>query len=261
MAEGLKVYLLDILSILLPGALLLAILSKFYMLREAFLYLFPSLDDSMNLAIYLGIAYMLGHFVFLLGSLLDGWIYENVQKVFWPDHTLPAYVIQLKNEKTGFDNRNALNAFKWSCAWLMANKPEMYRTVERHIAESKFFRSNVIVLFIAVVVFVFIKSNTLLGTISLLLMMLSLVRYLTQRHKSIDTAYQFVITASGEKFDSYPDQSILHELDKHMIRPCQRDKHGPGTGTGEGGGKGLICYLRKLWVVFKLCLNPFYSKR
>jgi len=248
--DNLKTYTIDIFSILLPGGLLLSVLSQFSSLECIFYKIFTSDEDWIKAVEYGGIAYALGHFIFFIGSFLDEWIFENVKRVFWNDHQLVAYVIALKEEKIGIRDRKTLNAFKWSCAWLLANKPEMYLGVERHIAESKFFRSLIVTLFALSVVYA-ISEEYWLCCILTVLMMLSFVRYLTQRQKSIETAYQFVITASGNVFPAEPDQTILERLTARNINPCKRP---------EGVNPVKFCTVRKMLVVVNLCLNPFYKR-
>ena len=40
--------------------------------------------------LFIAAAYVAGHFIYLLASKLDDWIYENVRKVFWTDQRLAA---------------------------------------------------------------------------------------------------------------------------------------------------------------------------
>lgn len=212
MAENLKTYLLDILSVLLPGGLLVALLARF----ESFLYSYASLfpTDGNNwvaVLVFAGVAYMFGHFIFLFGSWLDDLLFEPCQKVFWKDPLLKSIVIQYKEEKTGITDRRALNAFKWSCAWLLKNEPAMHTVVERHIAESKFFRSLVVVLLAGVVIFL-VTGGPGKALAAFILVFFSMVRYITQRVKAIETAYQFVITASGIRFHTSQSSAIYARL-------------------------------------------------
>ena len=253
MIDNLKVYILDILSILLPGGLVMVVLSHVCPLNDAFLSVFPERKEEwINVVVYMGAAYILGHFIFFIGSFLDGWIFENVKKVFWNDHRLTAYVLALKKAKTGIDDRDILNAFKWSCAWLLANRPGMYGVVERHIAESKFFRSLIVVLAIALASYL-VQRDILLSAFCILLIVFCLIRYLTQRQKSIDTAYEFIITTADKTFQE-PDGSILAMLRANNIDPCARPNH-------KLKKKSIRCTIRKVFAVLNLLFNPFYEKK
>ena len=249
MGENFKIYLLDIFSILLPGALLMIVLKQYEYTVSLFGKIFPDNKDAwINVVIFLGVAYMLGHFIFFVGSFLDNWIFQNVKRVFWNDHKLTAYVLVLKNEKLGIEDPDVINAFKWSLAYLLANKPEMYTVVERHIAESKFFRSVVVVLFLAMVA-LFIESYYWLGLVCFGLIILSLLRYITQRQKSIETAYQYVITAAGNYYSAVPELSLLNQLRTKNIYPCGKDV--PGQKNKLNSRR---CVVIKVWAVIKLCL-------
>lgn len=246
--DNLKTYTLDILSILLPGGLLLSVLlSQFSILGDTFNEVFNSDMNWTKGVAFGGLAYALGHFLFFLGSFLDELLYENVKRVFWNDHRLVAYVVAFKEEMTGIKDRKVLNAFKWSCAWLLAHKPEMYLNVERYIAESKFFRSLIVTLFTLVLIYVFDGAIWIVA-ILLVLLFFSVVRYSTQRQKSIETAYHFVITASGEVFPEEPDQAILAGMKANNIYPC---------GRPDGSKRVMFCAIRKMFVVGLLFIKSF----
>lgn len=198
MADNFKTYILDILSVLLPGVFLMGILAQFEGVKTRFITLFPVNDTEwINAVVYIGFAYTIGHFVFFIGSLLDENVYQKIEKIIWKDQQLLNYAIQLKEEKTGIISDKVLNAFKWSCAYLMANQPLMHADVIRSIAESKFFRSLSVVLMIACGVF-FAKQDLVLVITSLVLTGFSMIRYVTQRHKAMGVAFQYVITSIGQ---------------------------------------------------------------
>jgi hypothetical protein len=201
MSENFKIYTLDILSILLPGAMFVAILSHFPALVALFNQFFPENNSWIGDVVYVALAYVSGHFIFFLGSFLDRIIFDTVKRLIWKDQELLNLVVAYKRKKTGINDVKILNAFKWACARLLAEKPDMYSVVERYVAESKFFRSLIIVLAIGLVAFI---SDTRLVVIFSLLGVLSIVRYLTQRQKSIETAYQFIIAASDQVFEIRP---------------------------------------------------------
>lgn len=197
MIEKFNVGLLDLLSILLPGGFLVGLawqsgwLEEWSMLQEL-----P--EGWFSAAAFAASSYVLGHFVHMVASYLDGWLFKKIKKRRWPDETLVNIVIKIKDEEIGEIDRNYFNAFKWSLAHLMQHQPAMYQAVEKHIAESKFFRSFVIVLLLAAT-WAFFQGSWLEAGLCLLFAFLSLVRYATQRQKSIDSAYQYVIASMGKK--------------------------------------------------------------
>ena len=259
MTDKLKVGILDLLTLLLPGGFLLAVLLPKTSSTDSFIPL-PALDTPREwhtIALYIGLAYVLGHFVFFVASYLDGWIFENVQKVFWKDKRLTAYVVKLKADITGINDRKIINAFKWSCAWLLKNQPAMYAEVERYIAESKFFRSLVIVSLISFLI-LSCKGDISFAFLLLLLSFLSLIRYLTQRQKSIETAYLFMITASGKSFKNEPDAQKLFEVTRSLIKTKQGNDLKYELRRHKIIAANLKAYSRKIGKVLELSFSPFY---
>jgi len=265
MTDKLKVGLLDLLTLLLPGGLLIFILVKAGLAAKFipgdFQVPAGNADSWPGVVLYIAASYVTGHFIYLLASNLDDWIYENVRKVFWNDHRLAAYVLERKAAITGIEDRMVLNGFKWSCAWLLKNAPALYAEVERLIAESKFFRSLVVVCFISCILLGSIKVWAL-SLLMLAMSFLSLFRYLTQRQKSIDAAYTFIITALSEikPFPAKPDREKLFELrsksvasfarrGKALSYETRKDKRNRGS---------LTSYTRKVFEVIKICIWPWY---
>lgn len=196
MLEKFNVGLLDLLSILLPGGFLVGLISQAGWIQGWSLVQNISAEWTSG-AVFAAVAYVFGHFVHMIASWLDDLIFNKVKEWKWPDDTLVNIIVKFKDSEIGEIDRAYFNAFKWSLAYLMQHQPMMYQAVEKHIAESKFFRSFSIVLLIAGV-WAFTEQRWAEGVLSLLLTILSLVRYATQRQKSIDSAYQYVIAAKGK---------------------------------------------------------------
>ena len=226
MTDKLKIGLMDLLTILLPGTILLLLFIPENLenivstLRIETAWQLVQDKDWLFVSVFIGAAYILGHFVYFLAARLDGLVYEKVKRIYWPEHNLlVAHILKRKIQLTGIEEKKVINAWKWSCAWLIANKPGIYSEVERYMAESKFFRSLVIV---SVITFLSCLVNWR-GWISLLLVivicLLSLVRYLTQRQKSIEVAYHGIISTSKEPMKPEPDPEILAELESKLIYP------------------------------------------
>ncbi|WP_026966103.1 hypothetical protein [Algoriphagus terrigena] len=197
MIEKFNLGLLDLLSLLLPGGFLLGLAWQLGGLRDSSM-LREIPEGWASGAVFAATAYVLGHFIHMVASYLDGLVFERIKKSRWPDETLVKKAIEIKDSEIGEIDRKYFNVFKWSLAYLIQHQPLMYQAVEKHIAESKFFRSFVVVLLIAGI-WAFSKGSWGGGCLSLILMFLSLVRYVTQRQKSIESAYQYVIAAWGKK--------------------------------------------------------------
>ena len=145
MIEKFNLGLLDLLSILLPGGLLVGLVWQSGWVSDW--PLFQKIPAGWaSGSVIAASSYVLGHFVHMIASYLDDLVFKKVKDWKWPDETLVNMVIQIKDREIGEIDRKYFNAFKWSLAYLMLHQPLLYQAVEKHIAESKFFRSFAIVL-------------------------------------------------------------------------------------------------------------------
>lgn len=265
MLDKIKIGILDLLTILVPGGFLLFLLSDKLLDFAANTWKgYPILSSPwIMFGVFFALAYILGHFIFFLGSFLDDLIYEKVRKIYWHDHAkLTSYVLMVKEKKTGITQRKVLSAWKWACAWLMANQPVIYSDVERLMAESKFFRSLIIVCIAGIFVFPSdqITARMILGLA--ILIFLSLIRYLTQRQKSLTAAYHGILTTSNVILPAEPDAAIYTDMKKEQIYPNEKlfqivkenDKKGKVLRPDK-----LAYDLLKFLYCIGLCLIPFFS--
>jgi 8-oxo-dGTP pyrophosphatase MutT (NUDIX family) len=228
--------LIDFFSVLLPGALLT------YLLKDSWGPIFlgtaayEALGSTEGWIVFLFSSYLLGHFIFLLGSLLDEIAYDPIRtgtaakqveklaagkKLSWAFTRALASLLFKRNSDTTVRQAarikehylaplhasSAINAFQWCKARLATESPEALATVNRFEADSKFFRSLVIVLLI-----LFLPAQLTgrppIGIWGLVLLALAiglaLWRYIDQRLKAIDQAYWFVITLEGQREDGSP---------------------------------------------------------
>jgi len=218
--------LMDFFSILLPGALLTwlligevgpAVLGDRY----------AKLDGAQAWATFLFASYLFGHLVFLLGSWLDEfydwarrytlntqiallarrgrllpWLARAlIWLVFKGERNLAVDLAgKIKRQALGaLQAKDAINTFQWSKAWLNAQSPASLAVVQRFEADSKFFRCFTIVLLLLLVAFPWQHHWPLSGIpVVLVLLLLSLWRYMEQRYKATNQAYWFVITLTAK---------------------------------------------------------------
>ncbi|MBT1698854.1 NUDIX domain-containing protein [Fulvivirgaceae bacterium PWU4] len=214
--------LMEFFSIILPGALLT------YITQDAVINYFLGAvkrSSTEQTVIFLFSSYMAGHFIFLLGSLLDTHLYDVIRR-----GTLKAQVKKLVREqklssplvrilaswlfKTDVDNAansafaikervlrplkasSSINTFQWCKARLTLDKSPAITVVNRFEADSKFFRSFSVVLAMLVIwglyTFNFTFSLICLGT-----MLLAFWRYADQRSKAVSQACWYIITLEG----------------------------------------------------------------
>jgi 8-oxo-dGTP pyrophosphatase MutT (NUDIX family) len=214
--------LVDFFSILMPGALL-AYLGKAWL---SFTWLgqwgFP-LDSAETWIVFFFASYVLGHFVFLVGSLLDDCLYDPFRKstylgqierlaegkrlswALWRalahsrlifDKAADAALVQVLRIKAKMlepvSADRTMNAYQWCRARLSKDHPEGLVEVERFEANSKFFRSFSIVLAGLVVTLAF-ECRGIATLISFVFFLAALWRYVEQRFKATQRAYWFVL--------------------------------------------------------------------
>lgn len=265
--EKFFVGMMEFFTILLPGALVT------YLLKDPVINWLLKDDEIRCLkgfegwAVFLFCSYLLGHFIFLIGSrLLDDQIYDRIRestyagkirrlaagkKPHWilfdwlagiliktrPDKAL-GRVLRIRNHYLGpLKASPAINAFQWSKARLTLENPEAMTTVQRFEADSKFFRSFSMALCFIILWTIFkpgdfyVHRDTILIA-CVILLLLAFLRYVDQRLKSTNQAYWYVITLEGQRKDGY----------RH--RP-----YDPGDGPSHAGGvvyrkvRGHIEYL------------------
>lgn len=232
--------LVDFFSVLLPGVLFT------YLLRDeiaSHVLNHPhwELATTEDALVFLFASYLLGHFVFLLGSwLLDGYCYDPLRKATYGEQVKNlaeggklsnAWLRRLSqflfNPETDVTLRKAarikehyleplgasatVNAFQWAKARLTSECPEALATVQRFEADAKFFRSLVIVL-LALLPWSLWYHKTAVSIAIGPLLVLALWRYIDQRRKSTSQAYWYVIAREAVSPSGYrvppPDATL-----------------------------------------------------
>jgi ADP-ribose pyrophosphatase YjhB (NUDIX family) len=236
--EKLFIGLMDFFSILLPGALLTALLMD----EVGPVVLGPryvKLEGAAAWAAFLFASYLLGHLVFLLGSWLDE-VYDWAR-----GHTLNNQIVVLarrgrltnrplralvwlvfKRERNravrraiklrekaldALQAKDAINTFQWCKALLNSESPAGLAVIQRFEADSKFFRCFAVVLLLLLVAWPFQHRWEAWGLpVVIGLFLLALWRYMEQRYKSTNQAYWSVITllAKDPKF-AFPKPAAL----------------------------------------------------
>jgi 8-oxo-dGTP pyrophosphatase MutT (NUDIX family) len=217
--------LVDFFSILLPGALLT------YLLKDEagpriFGDHYQRFAGTEGWIVFLFTSYLVGHFIFLLGSwLLDDHVYdpmrtatyaEQIKRLAKGNDLSPIWArwLAMRFFKSDVDKTvrqavkikeryldplkasSAINAFQWCKARLTLGHPEAIATVQRLEADSKFFRSFVVVLCMLVFwALVMRRPQIALG--SVISLILAFWRYVDQRVKSTSQAYWYIITLEG----------------------------------------------------------------
>lgn len=186
--------ILDFFAILVPGAIAAAILlPAFGHLVLGPLVASPA-SDAGQWAAFLVFAYFIGHLIFLLGSYIDP-LYNLLRERLSPYGNESAYqcATRLRNALIDPAERSALNTFQWSRAVLISTSPAAADDVSRLEADSKFFRSLLVVNALASIVFAH-GGHPIAAALALALVVPCFARYYERRLKSTTQAYIHVVT-------------------------------------------------------------------
>lgn len=185
---------LDFFAVLMPGALL-----SLFALERAENSVFngvilPKLQgDAQGWAVFIFSSYLIGHFIFLLGSQLDR-VYDSTYRKYKSRNGNPLldYAKEIKRRQLGDDNVDITNMFKWARANVQLQNPTAAAEISRLEADSKFFRSLIIVLLIIGLVFAN-RAASLPAIGCFALMLLSFWRCFEQRWKFTRLTYEYFI--------------------------------------------------------------------
>jgi len=194
--------LLDLLTILLPGGLMVGLVWKAGWISGWQFFENPNLPEWVIGAAFAASAYVMGHFVYLISSYLDDLVFAKIKEIWWPKNSLFTQANGIRTQKIKEVSTKDFNNFKYALGYLLQHSGALYFVVERLMAESKFFRSFCVVLFLAAGL-AFYTGNWQEGAVELVFMGFSMVRYLSQRAKSIDVAYQYLILLHEKELEKY----------------------------------------------------------
>jgi hypothetical protein len=188
----------DFFSIMLPGGIFAYFLYGLFG-SKIFGPLLPAIkSDADGWVIFLLAAYLFGHIVFLVGSLFDDILYDPIRKMIWTKKKDKAYpeARTLKLKHVGDAKEEVVNTFQWAKAVLVLEHQPGIVEVARHEADSKFFRSLVVVL--AVLSWgAFLQGQPTLGWLFIALLVASFWRYVERRYKSTQQAYWYLIALNS----------------------------------------------------------------
>ncbi len=209
--------LIDFFAVLLPGAVITFFLAPSIGPTLIGSDRFDSLRGNAGAAAFAVTSYLLGHFVFLLGSILldpfekritDAAIKKPCSRLARclrlltkfddESHPLRAAEALRRDEIDRFAGQQVINAFQWAKAKLLIEAPGAIGEVHRLEADSKFFRSLVVVSFFVAVHSGVTQAWWALVSVALI-GLLAFVRYIEQRAKSTRQAYWYLLTMSAAR--------------------------------------------------------------
>ncbi len=218
--------MIEFFSVILPGVLFTYVLMSEYNRLTGQSY---QVETSEQGLIFLFISYVAGHFIFMMGSTIDNidqhlrnWTFQSQlrrvadgeQPVARIKRWLSSYILRDRDGAmyrvlpikqhylARVGGQNAVNAFQWSKAWLTEKNPQALAEVERYEADSKFFRSFIVVLFLIACWKTYYPDPAIQLT-AIVLALLSFYRFEIQRIKATSSAYWYVLTFVANEAAGY----------------------------------------------------------
>ena len=185
---------LDFFAILLPGGIAVAILEPVVRQHVIGELIAAPGSAAAGWALFLVLAFFVGHIVFQAGSYVDG-LYDRLRRRLNPYANESAYqcATRIKESIVDKEEHEALNTFQWSRAVLILKHASGAADVHRLEADSKFFRSLLVVSMIAALVYLG-RSATGSALVALAISGLCFARYYNRRLKSTTQAYIHIVT-------------------------------------------------------------------
>jgi hypothetical protein len=188
---------LDFFAILLPGSLATWLVTQYIppkALRDALSFGLgdgtANPDSFVLAAAFLLSSYLLGHFVFMAGAQLDP-VYDRWRKRAKPEAADKPFraASDLQKELTKDLVGGGFTTLKWARAYVQINAPAARVEIDRLEADSKFFRSLVVVSALAAAHFLLREQSPVAGVVALVMARLSYQRYREQRWKTTELSY------------------------------------------------------------------------
>lgn len=186
--------IIDLFAIFLPGGVLTFVIYNEY---SSFFIKVAPLADNQHWVAFLFCSYFLGHIIFMTGAKLDH-IYDYHRKKRSPYTNESAYKCA-SNIKYMFlkkEENESVNTYHWSISFLTTHHPEAMMEISRLVADSKFFRSLVVILPLISII-LFSNGYCLQAGLFLLLIVPCYMRYYGRRLKSTTRAYQYIVVLYG----------------------------------------------------------------
>lgn len=221
LTDNLNLSLLELLSVLLPGAVSVLLLGRIDYVREAVDKLLPTPGVDWQQGIgYFAASFFMGYLIYVLSSPIDegfDWLKKKAVKkrrqkgntfhhkgtkwwawIFFPNiedtYTLINRVLPYKLRDLGDLDAHPINAYQYCYRRLMiGGYAPMFSEVDRYQATAKFFRSMAVVWLLGMVV----TFSTEYRWVPLVLFLVSLRIYLSRWQKALHVAYKNILILEG----------------------------------------------------------------
>lgn len=187
----------ELIGVVLPGSAIAYVLLP-TLRKVAAIYDMPAIRGTAAWIAVAIMSYLAGHLIFLIGSFLDGpydWIRQRIR----PRGKDTTYLVatRLAEDVLG-PGLVAMNTYKFATAVLALNHELAHAEVKQLEADSKFFRSLVVLGF-GVLAVSLAMSQVLAALGSLVTVALCAWRFAERRWKATHRAFEYVVVIYGGK--------------------------------------------------------------
>lgn len=191
---------MEFFAILMPGAVLVYLLLVTAPgLGATALDPFKPASDVVKWFAYGVAAYVSGHLLHHVGSVLDGWYdkgYVRYKRRFGDERLLRDARALVRADLGG--DLEEISTFEWAGSWVRAHSDAAGAELERAGADSKFFRSLCIVAAIGAPVFL-VQIEVVASVGSFALSWFSYRRFCKRRWDTAQRTYEYFVMLRGEK--------------------------------------------------------------
>lgn len=233
LTDNLNLSMLELLSVLLPGAVSVAVLGQIDYVHGAVESLLLSNSDWQQGIGYFAASFFMGYLIYVLSSPIDegfDWLKKKaVQErkqvgmvfthkgtkcwawIFFP-HIEDTYllinrILPYKLRDLGDIDAHPINAYQYCYRRLMIEGyAHMFSEVDRYQATAKFFRSMAVVWFLAF----FVLISTDYRWVPLVLFLVSLRIYLSRWQKALHVAYKNILILEGLAKSNAIKSNVAH---------------------------------------------------
>ena len=185
---------IDLFAIILPGSIV-ALALYYYNHDQADVFLRTTgQSDFFSAFVLLFASYLFGHIISQASAYLDKYLYDKVKDKIYKNQSLLNHVKKVRTDvyRNTPEDLNLVSTYEWAQLKLQKELPLVVQEAERYIADSKFFRSLLLILFVFGFI-LFFNKNYSLSVSCFLIAGFSLIRYFHKRQKAVKTLYKGIV--------------------------------------------------------------------
>jgi len=191
----------DFFAVLVPGTIATWLVSYYLppdLARTLELGDGPEGSHATHWVVFLVVSYLLGHFVFMLGSKLDV-LYDQWRRQNKPPDRDRAFAQakELRKKVTKDLVGESFSTLKWARAYIQIKSPAARAEIDLLEATSKLFRGMVVISIALALHFLLVKGIFWLAAVSVLLAFLSFWRFCDLRWKLTELSYATAVILDG----------------------------------------------------------------